>query len=226
MKSSPKNGSKTTNNMKSLHIPLLRSLESNDLDTALELEGARFCVDQCNWPDTFPYSPFCNGRIARTEEALVVDFRVSGLDLRVQNLQDGGCSWEDSCCELFLQAPGDERYCNFEVNPAGKLTAARGTGRGDRVSLSPEEFASIIRMAEVEGAQDYSGGVWSWRVILMIPFELLGLDPDALPASIRGNIYKCGDKTAHPHFLSWAPIATPTPNFHCPEFFGEFLLSD
>ena len=212
--------------MKTLRIPLLKSLETNDLDTALELEGARFSVDQCNWPDDFPYSPFCNGRIARTEDALVVDFRVSGLDLRVQNLQDGGRSWEDSCCEIFLQAPGSAEYCNFEVNAAGKMTAARGTGRGDRVSLKPEEFEQIVRIASIEGTQDFSGGVWTWRVILLIPFELMGLDPDAMPASLRGNIYKCGDMTAHPHFLSWAPIGTPTPDFHRPEYFGELVFSE
>jgi len=212
--------------MKTLRIPLLKSLESNDLDTALELEGTRFSVDQCNWPEEFPYSPFCNGRIARTEDSLVVDFRVSGLDLRVQNLEDGGCSWEDSCCEIFLQVPGNSEYCNFEVNAAGKMTAARGTGRSDRVSLSKEEFAGIVRMAEIEGPKDFAGGIWSWRVILMIPFELLGLDSEALPESLRGNIYKCGDKTAHPHFLSWAPIGTASPDFHRPEYFGEFLLKD
>ena len=211
--------------MKTLRIPLLASLEGNDLDTALELEGARFSLDQCNWPDKFPYAPFCCGRMARTEDSLVVDFRVSGLDLRVQNLEDGGRSWEDSCCELFLQRPGAAEYVNFEVNAAGKMTAARGTGRGDRKSLTPEEFGQIVRMASIEGPQDYAGGVWTWRVILMIPFELMGLDPDDLPESLRGNIYKCGDLTAHPHFLSWAPIGTPEPDFHRPEYFGEFLLN-
>ena len=167
--------------MKTLRIPLLASLEGNDLDTALELEGARFSLDQCNWPDKFPYAPFCCGRMARTEDSLVVDFRVSGLDLRVQNLEDGGRSWEDSCCELFLQRPGAAEYVNFEVNAAGKMTAARGTGRGDRKSLTPEEFGQIVRMASIEGPQDYAGGVWTWRVILMIPLELMGLDPDDLP---------------------------------------------
>ncbi len=210
--------------MKKLIIPLLKSLDTNDLDTALELEGTRFSVDNCNWPETFPYSPFCNGRIARTEDSIVVDFRVSGLDLRVQNLEDGGCSWEDSCCEIFLQSPGSAEYFNFEVNAAGKMTAAHGTGRSDRVSLSADEFASIVRMSEIEGPQDYAGGIWSWRVILMIPFGLMGLDPEHLPAALRGNIYKCGDKTAHPHFLSWNPVGTPAPDFHRPEFFGEFLI--
>ena len=44
------------------------------------------------------------------------------------------------------------------------------------------------------------------------------------PESIRANFYKCGDKTAHPHYLSWSPIDTPKPDFHRPEFFGELIL--
>lgn len=212
--------------MNSLKIPLLKSLETNDLDTALELEGARFAVEQCNWPGAFPYAPFCFGRLARTEDALVADFRVSGLDMRVQNTEDRGSVWEDSCCELFLQVPGDENYYNFEVNAAGKLVASYGPGRASRKSLDDEAFADIVRIAEIHGAQDFAGGIWSWRIILMIPFRLMGLDSDKLPASLRGNIYKCGDKTAHPHYLSWAPVGTPSPDFHRPEYFGEFLLTD
>ena len=41
----------------------------------------------------------------------------------------------------------------------------------------------------------------------------------------RGNCYKCGDRTEHPHFLAWNPVHTPTPDFHRPEFLGEMILS-
>ena len=44
--------------------------------------------------------------------------------------------------------------------------------------------------------------------------ESLGIDPENLPKKIRANFYKCGDKTAHPHYVSWAPINTPQPDFH------------
>ena len=71
--------------MRQIQVPFIADFEEVDLDTALELEGARFQVDQVNWPAAFPYAPLCAGRIARTEDALVVDFRVSGLDLRALN---------------------------------------------------------------------------------------------------------------------------------------------
>ena len=92
--------------MRQIHVPLITDFEELDLDTALELHGAPFQVDQVNWPDTFPYAPFCAGRIARTEDSLLVDFRVSGLDLRALNAEDNGRQWEDSCVEVFLENPG------------------------------------------------------------------------------------------------------------------------
>ena len=54
--------------------------------------------------------------------------------------------------------------------------------------------------------------------------EEMGLDPDNLPEKIMGNFYKCADDTEFPHFVSWSPIDLPSPNFHCPEFFGEIYL--
>ena len=183
--------------MRQIQVPFIADFEEVDLDTALELEGARFQVDQVNWPAAFPYAPLCAGRIARTEDALVVDFRVSGLDLRA---------------------------LNFEINPIGKILAAKGPGRADRVKRPAEEMEEILRIARFEGPQEYAGGIWDWRVTVLIPFELVGADPENLPEKLRANFYKCGDKTAHPHFLSWNPVGTPAPDFHRPDFFGELIL--
>jgi hypothetical protein len=35
----------------------------------------------------------------------------------------------------------------------------------------------------------------------------------------RGNAFKCGDQTSHPHWASWAPIGEAL-NFHQPACFG------
>jgi hypothetical protein len=40
----------------------------------------------------------------------------------------------------------------------------------------------------------------------------------------RANFYKCGDKTSHPHWLTWAPVEFPKPNFHLPGFFGMLIF--
>ena len=209
--------------MNKINVPLA-DFENQDLDTALELGGVRFDVECVNWPETFPYAPLCSGRIARTQDALVVDFRVSGLDLRAQNLTDNGRQWEDSCVEVFIKDPEEDTYYNFEINALGKVLACSGADRHGRVARPAEEMEEILRFGQLEGGPLDEGGIWTWRVGVVIPFELIGVDPENLPDSIRANFYKCGDKTAHPHYLSWSPIDTPKPDFHRPEFFGELLL--
>ena len=208
---------------KSLSVPLI-DLENQDLDTALELSGARFDVDCVNWPEAFPYAPLCGGRVARTQDALVVDFRVSGLDLRARNTADNGRQWEDSCVEVFIQDPEDGNYYNFEINALGKVLACSGPERHNRTPRPAEEMEQILRFTQMEGGPLEQEGIHTWRVGVVIPFRLLGIDLERLPRSIRANFYKCGDKTAHPHFLSWSPVETPKPDFHRPEFFGELIL--
>ena len=208
---------------KNLIVPLI-DLENQDLDTALELSGARFDVDCVNWPEAFPYAPLCGGRVARTRDALVVDFRVSGLDLRARNTADNGRQWEDSCVEVFIQDPDGAPYYNFEINALGKVLACKGPERHNRTPRPAEEMEQILRFTQMEGGPLEQEGIHTWRVGVVIPFRLLGINPERLPRSIKANFYKCGDKTAHPHFLSWSPVETPKPDFHRPEFFGELIL--
>ena len=209
--------------MNTINVPFV-NLDNQTLDTALELGGARFDVACVNWPETFPYAPLCSGRVARTKDALVVDFRVSGLDLRAQNMEDNGRQWEDSCVEVFIKDPEKADYYNFAINALGKVLACYGPVREGRTRRPQEQMKKILRFAHLEGGPLDKEGVQTWRVGVVIPFELIGVDPGNLPHSIRANFYKCGDKTAHPHYLSWSPIDTPKPDFHRPEFFGELLL--
>ena len=209
--------------MKTITVPFV-NFEKSDLDSVMELQGARFDVDVLNWPKEWPYAPLCSGRIARTEGSLVVDFRVSGLDLRAENKNDNGSQWEDSCVEFFVQDPDGSVYYNFEINALGKVLACTGAGRSNRKPRPAEEMEAIARFASVKKLDSEKEGLQSWRVCIIIPFELIGVDPENLPAKLRANFYKCGDKTTHPHFVSWNPIDTPNPDFHRPEFFGELIL--
>ena len=202
-----------------LNIPLMSACDPD----ILEGHGARFEVKHVNWPAEWPYAPKVEGRIARTDKALWVVWHVNGLGITVRNLQDGGTIWEDSCCEIFLQAPGNDNYYNIEVNAGGHLLVGCGTGRGDR-ELLPESMRSIIRFGGVAAPVEVADKPVEWSVGTVIPYEAVGLDPKHLPNHLKGNIYKCGDKTAHPHFLSWAPVGTPAPDFHRPEYFGTFNL--
>ena len=91
--------------IKTIKVPFISGLAGMDLemlDLMMEKHAAKFAVCECNWPAVAPYSPDCNGALARTEGHLAVVFHVRGLDLRATAMEDNGNSWEDSCCEFFV----------------------------------------------------------------------------------------------------------------------------
>lgn len=214
--------------MKTLAVPYLPGLESrSDLDvlTLLEASGSRFYVDQANWPDAFGYKPVCAGNIARYDGGLAIRFHVQGLDLRARNLEDNGRQWEDSCCEFFVLEPDGSRYFNFEINCIGRILGAAGAGRHERVRQDPADLGRIRRITSLPlQAWSEADTLHTWDIAVLIPYDLFGADPACPPETLKANFYKCGDETAHPHFLSWNPIDTPQPDFHRPEFFGELIL--
>jgi hypothetical protein len=67
-------------------------------------------------------------------------------------------------------------------------------------------------------------GMFEWELTVKIPLRIMGIDPNNLPEKIKGNFYKCADGTDSPHYVTWNPVQTPTPDFHRPEFFGELYF--
>ena len=177
-----------------------------------------------NWPDAFPYRPEASFDIRHSGDTLQLRFRVQEDAVRAVCAADREHAWEDSCVEFFVQDPDGSVYYNFEINALGKVLACAGPDRSHRTPRPAEEMEAIARFATVKKCDSVKEGLQDWRVCIIIPFELIGVDPENLPAKLRANFYKCGDKTAHPHFLSWSPVGTPNPDFHRPEFFGELIL--
>ena len=63
-----------------------------------------------------------------------------------------------------------------------------------------------------------------WTLEYRIPFDILkdyyDFTHPARGETWLANLYKCGDKTSHPHWLTWSIIDKPKPDFHVPEYFG------
>lgn len=201
-------------------IEKLESLQSEDFASIMQTSAAHASVATVNWPHIFPCAPECNLSIARSHDYLAVRFQVKGEDLRATQMEDNGRSWEDSCCEMFLET-SDRGYYNIETTCIGSVLMAFGSGRHDRRTLPAEDVAKVIRRSSLpHSSYNITGGCHIWSLDILVPFTLIGLDPENLPESIKANFYKCGDLTAHPHFLSWNPVSTEAPDFHRPEYFG------
>ena len=213
--------------MKTIHIPFIEGLDAlpfEELDKTMELSASKDFISEVNW-EAFPYKPSVTFRVARSASHIVILYNVRGFDLRAAALEDNGAVWEDSCCEFFVSHPTDGTYYNFELNCIGTLLASKRRSRNDADMFGPEELSRITRHSTIERKLiEEAGEIRCWSTALCIPFDLIGLEGENLPAQIKANFYKCGDKTAHPHFLSWNRINLPAPDFHRPEVFGTLTF--
>ena len=201
------------------YIPGIESL--TDTELVKELSGtAEETVSCVNWNE-YPYRPEVKFNIAFSDTHLALLYTVVEEHILGTVLEDNGPVWEDSCVETFIKDPVGEGYYNIEVNCIGTPLAAHRLSRTDFEHFDAERMSRIRCFSSLgHEATDRKDG--EWTVCELIPFELLGLDK--APESLEMNFYKCGDNCRSPHYLSWSPIGLPSPNFHCPEYFGMINL--
>lgn len=123
---------------------------------------------------------------------------------------------EDSCLEFFFMLNDTDNYFNFEINPNGSMCIQFGPDRFERICIVRRDAADYF---DIHTCRLEDG----WEVFYKIPLKMIRLfyPHYSFRGEISGNMYKCGDKTASPHFLSWTPIDLKKPDFHCPGFFGK-----
>lgn len=218
------------NNKQCLTIPFYPQLDDMLLEDAsnfLEQEETKHHIGCRNWAEKFPYHPLTAFTIAYSNKYIYVDFYVRGNYLKAVNYTNNSPVAEDSCVEFFLQVPGSNEYWNFEFNCIGTVNASHRETRENPTRLNDNEISQIKRYASC-GTRPFEEmeGIFSWNLIIAIPFSLIGLKENELPEKILGNFYKCGSKTSNPHLLSWSPIVYPKPDFHRPEFFGELFFTE
>ena len=184
-------------------------------------------VENTNWPKEFPYCPKMQFGIAHTGEEFLIHYCVEEQSVRAVAQKDNDNVWEDSCAEFFISPAADGLYYNIECNCAGTLLLGVGEGRNNRQLAVPEITRQIDRWASLGRTPfDTRDQPTRWELALRIPYtvffrhNITSLDG----LTLKGNFYKCGDKLPVPHFISWNPIGTPTPDFHCPQFFGKLEI--
>ena len=172
------------------------------------------------WPDS-GHRPRTRARLLWDDNWLAVLFVVDDQYVRAvaQRFNDSVC--HDSCVEFFV-APAGDAYFNFEVNCGGTMLLYRC---GAATVEVPEEEGATIAMAHTQPkiVDPEVVGPTTWAVEYHVPWSLFeshfGPVTPRAGSVWRANFYKCGDRTSHPHWGSWAPVDSPRPNFHRPESF-------
>lgn len=212
--------------MKELNVKKvsLANVAVENVPALLDKEKVAFePINIVNW-SAYPYQPEVQFRIAHTDDAILLNYRVKEASVSAVAGKDNGPVWEDACVEFFSIPAEDGIYYNVECNCVGTLLIGAGAGRDNR-EHAPQEVMDKVQRWSSLGREAFKEriGECNWELALVIPYsaffkhQITNLDGK----SIRANFYKCGDNLQTPHFLSWNPIGLEKPNFHCPEFFGE-----
>ena len=176
-----------------------------------------FAVDQVLWTEDTGIRAW--GQMCHDAKKLYVRMSAAEGEIRAENHRPLSPVWEDSCLEFFFRPEGSAYYFNFEINPNGCLCLQAGADRADRFNIVRQDAESYfsIRTARTEGG---------WEVSYGIPLSFFRLFCPGYRSEgeMTGNMYKCGDKTMRPHYLSWNRIGLEKPDFHCPEFFGRLIF--
>ncbi|OGR15547.1 MAG: diguanylate cyclase [Desulfobacula sp. GWF2_41_7] len=176
-------------------------------------------------PDHFPRTEV---KLIFDDEFLFVMFRVNDRYVRATAEDHQDNVFEDSCVEFFFTPRTDvsKGYFNLEMNCGGTMLFHFQTERGkNRVVIPREECEKITCVHSLPRLVDpkiQEPVIWTvaYRLPIALLKEYTKMIPPAAGVQWRANFYKCGDKTSHPHWLTWSPVIAPKPDFHRPEFFG------
>jgi hypothetical protein len=174
------------------------------------------------------HRPNVLAKIAWDNDAVYIIYHVEDRYVRAvaMEYQDPVC--RDSCAEFFF-TPGSHlglAYFNIEINCGGTVLFWWQPVGQEAVPIAAEDAQKLeIAHTLAKIVDPEIGEPTTWTLEYRLPLEVVRkYCPDAAtPAPNvvwKANLYKCGDGTSHPHWLTWSHVDHPTPQFHVPESFG------
>jgi len=172
-------------------------------------------------------------RVIYDENNIYVIFMVKERDVRCTERGYNGKVWEDSCVEFFFSpdSANPTQYFNLEVNCCKSILF--------RYNIIPrKEFQNIPEedIKKIEVANTLSGTINSrnsrkkvkWTVEYRIPFVVLQkystITQPQKGTKWKANFYKIAEKSAYPHYMSWAMVSNAIVDFHTPQYFGNLYF--
>lgn len=197
------------------HYTISRASGQPDWSTIPELD-----VDNYQWLPPLDIS--MKAQLCYSDQGIHLHLRTWETNIRAQYTEPLSQVCEDSCMEFFLRPMAEDmRYFNFEMNPKGTSYLGFGGERNSRIRLIVKNEDQLLKK-QVHRLDD------GWELFYTVPLSFLQTfyPGYALTSGkiLYANCYKCGDLTAQPHYISWNPIDSDTPDFHRPDCFGEMIL--
>ena len=214
------------NAMKKLIIKEIQHKGALDLDQAeqlLEKSTQLQIIETINWSE-YSYKPEVKFKIAYCQDQILLKYYVNEENIMAKETRFNGDVYKDSCVEFFISTKGNETYYNFEFSCIGIPHVGYGPERTGRVLTNPE-ILKLIKVRSSLGNQPFEEktGGHQWEMMIIIPAVCLSHDKELVFKGLKANanFYKCGDETSKPHYVTWNPIGTKTPDYHQPSYFGE-----
>ncbi len=211
--------------MKELFVKQIKTENKVSLAKAghlLETQTVTNPINIINWKE-FNYLPKVYFRIGHVNNEIWLKFYVNEKNILAQETRTNGDVYKDSTVEFFISLDG-KNYYNFEFSCIGTIHLAHGEGRNNRRFVEPKTVEKIeIKSSLGNQPFDEKSGDFDWEMMIRSPVECFAFDKITTLHDLKAtaNFYKCGDETSEPHFVTWNPIGTETPDYHCPEFFGK-----
>lgn len=205
--------------MSALKVPFLRE---GGPQQALVLQD----IAQEPWPAFRDPRASAAFSVAYDATGIHLHFVVQEPFLQVSKRPLNGEVHHDNCVEFFIALDNNGGYYNFEFNCMGSIKAAYGVNRHQRSFLPEGVLRGISDQLSISLHNLTEHRFPQWELQVLIPLEAFVHHPKLqLPGlQCTGNFAKCGDELPEPHFKSWMPIQSATPDFHQPEAFGSIVF--
>lgn len=209
-----------------LTIPYIKDFSFNG---EIPAQACHKAVASHNWATEYPYAPEVSASLWHDGNRLYISYDVKEDDIAALASKDNNWVHTDSCVEFFVAFDNDGYY-NIESNCIGTVLMSHRKDRKTDVNYASEEVLNSIERKPSLGKETFATrkADGRWQLTLSIPADAFFKHDISSFNGVRckANIYKCGDNLPKPHFMSWQPVGTPSPDFHRPEYFGEVLFED
>lgn len=176
------------------------------------------------------FRPQVEAKMMYDNDNVYVIFRVKDRYVHSVVQEYNGNVSGDACVEFFF-APDShfpERYFNLEINAGGTpllFYILPPYPKEKYTKLDPEDIKQIEIAHSLPKVVDPEiKDPITWTIEYRIPLSMLEKFSNVTrpaPGIIwKANFYKTASQSSNPHWITWAVVDNPKPNFHLPQFFG------